>query len=131
VPLLTEHFVRDIARRMGKPVTGISRDALARLKEYKWPGNVRELANVIERAIILCQGNLILDDHLGALQPRGLTEAAPFLTLEEIERQHIIRALEQTGGVLAGQKGAARLLGMSRSTIWSRMRKLRIQSLRD
>ena len=132
VPLLTEHFVRDIARRMGKPVQGISTDALARLKEYEWPGNVRELANVLERAIILCQGNLILDDHLGALQPRGpLSETAPFLTLEEIERQHIIRALEQTGGVLAGQKGAARLLGMSRSTIWSRMRKLRIQSLGD
>ncbi len=132
VPLLASHFVRDMARRMGKPVRGIGIEALAMLKSYEWPGNVRELANVLERAVILCQGDLIREDHLAALHPNEPVSAPGlFPTLEEIERQHIIRALERTGGVLAGKEGAARLLGMSRSTVWSRMKKLGIQSRGD
>jgi formate hydrogenlyase transcriptional activator len=130
IPSLSAHFVSECARRMGKPVPGISADAVGRLIAYDWPGNVRELANVLERAIILCQGDAVLDEHLGVLGPRrqGGLSGGMFLTLEEMERQHIVRALEQTGGVLAGPRGAARLLGMSRSTVWSRMRKLGIQS---
>jgi formate hydrogenlyase transcriptional activator len=129
VPLLAEHFVSECARRMGKPVRGIGAQAAARLTAYEWPGNIRELANVIERAVILCQGTLILEDHIGALT-QASTRAASFFTLEEMERQHILSALQRTGGVLAGPQGAARLLGMSRSTVWSRMRKLGIQAPR-
>jgi PAS domain S-box-containing protein len=129
VPLLADHFVAECARRMGKPVRGISSQAAARLIAYEWPGNIRELANVLERAVILCQGNLILEEHIGALTREG-TPAGSFFTLEEMERQHILSALQRTGGVLAGPQGAARLLGMSRSTVWSRMRKLGIQAPR-
>jgi formate hydrogenlyase transcriptional activator len=132
VPLLAAHFVTEFARRMGKPVDGIAAPAAARLAAYQWPGNVRELANVMERAVILCEGPVILDGHIGALDrgTRG-TDGGAFPTLEEMERQHIQRALAQTGGVLAGPQGAARLLGMRRSTVWSRMRKLGIHAPRD
>ncbi len=132
VPTLATHFVTDMARRMGKSVRRISPEALALLQSHEWPGNVRELANVLERAIIVCQGDCVLEEHVAVLHPN---EPAPapmtFATLEEMERQHILRALEQTGGVLAGPQGAARLLGMSRSTVWSRMKKLGIRSAAD
>jgi formate hydrogenlyase transcriptional activator len=130
VPLLATHFAREFARRMGKPVRGIEANAMARLMTYEWPGNVRELANVLERAVILCDGPSILEGHLGVIG-RDRREGGAFPTLEEMERQHIIRALAQTGGVLAGPQGAARLLGMRRSTVWSRMKKLGIQTTHD
>jgi formate hydrogenlyase transcriptional activator len=130
VPLLAAHFVSEFARRMGKPVARISANAMRRLTAYDWPGNVRELANVLERAVILSQGDTVNEEHVGALS-EGVRGAGLFLTLEEMERQHIVRALEQTGGVLAGPRGAARLLGMRRSTVWSRMRKLGIQPPRS
>jgi transcriptional regulator with GAF, ATPase, and Fis domain len=132
VPLLAGHFVTEFARRMGKPVERIGTQAVARLASYDWPGNVRELANVLERAVILCDGAVILEDHLGVLGRESReAEKDSFITLEEMERRHILRALTRTGGVLAGPQGAARLLGMSRSTVWSRMRKLGIQPPRD
>ena len=83
---------------------------------------------MLERAVILSSGTVIQDEHIGplAIVPQPRQSAAGFPTLEEVERQHLLRALEQTGGVLAGPNGAARLLGMSRSTAWSRMRKLGI-----
>jgi len=132
VPLLAGHFVTDFARRMGKSVDRIGSLAAARLAAYAWPGNVRELANVMERAVILCEGAVIQDEHVGVLDRRSASvESDVFLTLAEMERQHIQRALAKTGGVLAGPQGAARLLGMRRSTVWSRMRKLGIQGSRD
>jgi PAS domain S-box-containing protein len=129
VPLLATHFASEFARRMGKPVRGIEGNAMARLMTYEWPGNVRELANVLERAVILCDGPTILEGHLGVIGRDR--HSGSFPTLEEVERQHIIRALAETGGVLAGPQGAARLLGMRRSTVWSRMRKLGIQPTHD
>ena len=132
VPLLAGHFVTDFARRMGKTVDRIGALAAARLAAYAWPGNVRELANGMERAVILCEGPVIQDEHIGALDRRSASvESDVFLTLAEMERQHIQRALVKTGGVLAGPQGAARLLGMRRSTVWSRMRKLGILGARD
>jgi PAS domain S-box-containing protein len=128
VPLLATHFTTEFARRMGKAVRGIEATAMARLMAYEWPGNVRELANVLERAVILCDRPSIHEEHLGVIG-RDRREAGAFPTLEEVERQHIIRALAQTGGVLAGPQGAAKLLGMRRSTVWSRMRKLGIQPI--
>ena len=132
VPRLAAHFVSDFSRRMGKGVDRIGSMAAARLAAYEWPGNVRELANVMERAVILCEGPIIQDEHIGVLG-RGSRPSEPdvFLTLAEMERQHIQRALALTGGVLAGPQGAARLLGMRRSTVWSRMRKLGIQGTRE
>jgi PAS domain S-box-containing protein len=130
IVLLAKHFAVTFARKMGKRVVGIDEQALARLTAYDWPGNVRELANVLERAIILCDGASVLAEHLGELN-RGRRESGVFPTLEEMERQHILRALAQTGGVLAGPEGAARLLGMRRSTVWSRMKKLGIRTTHD
>ena len=125
VPLLARHFVREFACRMGKSVDRIEAKALNRLTSYSWPGNVRELANVLERAVILCEADTILEPHLGTLNQPAVAPDR-FLTLEEMERHHILRALERTGGVLAGPQGAAKLLGMSRSTAWSRIRRLGI-----
>jgi PAS domain S-box-containing protein len=122
VPLLARHFLAEYARRMGRQPLPIEEAAMRALAGYHWPGNVRELANVLERAMILCDGPAIRVEHLGLLA-RG-APAAEFLPLREVERQHIARALEHTGGVLAGPRGAARLLGMRRSTVWSRMKKL-------
>jgi transcriptional regulator of acetoin/glycerol metabolism len=90
-----------------------------------WPGNVRELANILERAVILCQGRVLQEDHIGELSASS-HQAESFMTLKETERHHILQALEKTNGVLAGPKGAAQLLGLNRSTLWSRMRKLGI-----
>jgi formate hydrogenlyase transcriptional activator len=130
VPLLATHFATEFGRRMGKPIRGIESNAMARLMAYEWPGNVRELANVLERAVILCDGHSILEAHLGVIG-RDRRDSGSFPTLEEVERQHIIRALSETGGVLAGPQGAAKLLGMRRSTVWSRMKKLGIQPIHD
>jgi formate hydrogenlyase transcriptional activator len=126
VPLLAHHFVQEFARRLGRPMPRINPRALERLISYHWPGNVRELANVLERAVILCPGGVLQDSHLGSLAETG-PAADPFPTLEQAERRHILDALERTGGVLAGPQGAAQLLGINRSTLWSRMKKLGLQ----
>jgi PAS domain S-box-containing protein len=131
VPPLARHFVTEFGRRMGRPVRQISVEAMRQLTSYAWPGNVRELANVLERAVILCDGPTILEQHLGTLARQPAAATTSFLTLRDMERQHILRALEQTRGVLAGPNGAARLLGMRRSTVWSRMKKLGIEPTRS
>ncbi|MCG3120824.1 MAG: Anaerobic nitric oxide reductase transcription regulator NorR [bacterium] len=125
IPLLANYFVAEFSRRMGKGITGIKQKALEKLQRYDWPGNVRELANILERAVILCQGRFLQEEEL-----RGFGEHKPAsvepITLEEAERRHILQTLEKTGGVLAGPKGAAHLLGVPRTTLWSRMKKLGI-----
>jgi PAS domain S-box-containing protein len=125
IPLLANYLVNQFARRLGKRINSINKLTLEKLQRYDWPGNVRELANILERAVILCQGRVLQEEHLGALgEISRPTES--FMTLEEAERRHILQAFEKTGGVLAGPKGAAQLLGINRSTLWSRMRKLGI-----
>jgi len=129
---LAAHFVRKFSDRMGKRVEGIRKDALHQMQLYDWPGNVRELANVLERAVILCQGATLDAGHLGSVGASTSTAASlvptsnHVPTMEESERRLILDALKRTGGVLAGPSGAAQLLGMNRSTLWSRMRKLGI-----
>lgn len=125
IPLLAHHLISQLARRLGKRINGINQQALEKLMRYDWPGNVRELANILERAVILCQGRVLQEEHIGKLNEIA-RPVAGFTTLEEAERQHILEALEKTNGVLAGPKGAAQLLGLNRSTLWSRMRKLGI-----
>jgi transcriptional regulator of acetoin/glycerol metabolism len=98
-----------------------------RLENYDWPGNVRELANIIERAVILCEG-AILDEAYLTLRDEVSNRVDRFPTLEEAEKRHILQALRRTDGVLGGPQGAAALLGMNRSTLWSRMRKLGIEA---
>ncbi len=127
IPLLANYFVGQFARRLGKRNIGLDPQALEKLQRYNWPGNVRELANILERAVILCPGKILQEKDLGELHENSRA-TENFLTLQEAERRHILQALEKTGGVLAGPHGAAQLLGLNRSTLWSRMRKLGITS---
>ena len=124
IALLAQHFIREFSNRLGRRVDQIDPRALERLTSYAWPGNVRELANILERAVILCQGPVLQPAHLAWTSATPAAEDV--CTLEEAERRHILKALEQSGGVLAGPRGAAQLLGINRSTLWSRMRKLGI-----
>jgi PAS domain S-box-containing protein len=128
IPLLAAYFVTKFSERMGKRVQHVSPDVIHRMQRYQWPGNVRELANLIERAVILCQGNTLQASHL-TIGDRASVEASAdrFPTMEEAERRLILDALARTNGVLAGPNGAAQLLGVNRSTLWSRMRKLGIE----
>jgi PAS domain S-box-containing protein len=128
IPLLAAYFVRKFSQRMGKRIEAIGRPVQDQLYHYNWPGNVRELANLLERAVILCQGDTLQPQHIAVGRPRSsASELDGLPTLEEGERRLILRALEQTGGVLAGPNGAAELLGINRSTLWSRIRKLGIE----
>ena len=125
LPLLANYIIQQLSRRIGKRVEGINLHAVDALLSYRWPGNVRELANLLERAVILCDGRQLHPEHIGISMQHGEGDT-DFRTLEDAERNHILRALAKTNGVLSGPNGAARLLGMNRSTLWSRMRKLGI-----
>ena len=126
IPLLTRHYVRLFSERMGKRIGSINPAVHERLQRYDWPGNVRELANILERAVIICPGAVLQDQHI-AIEPEKAGEThSVFPTLEESERNLIQQALDRTGGILGGPDGAARLLGINRSTLWSRTRKLGI-----
>lgn len=125
IPLLASYFVRKFSQRMGKRIDNINRGVYDQLLDYDWPGNVRELANLMERAVIFCQNDTLQPKHLATTRMKQAPSGPePLPTMEEAERRLIRRALEQTGGVLAGPAGAAAILGVNRSTLWSRMRKL-------
>jgi formate hydrogenlyase transcriptional activator len=123
IRLLVQHFALDYAARMNKRITGISEEFMAALALHSWPGNVRELQNFIERSVILSAGPL-LTGSLSDLR-RAQKTSVP-VTLEEAESSHILQTLRQTGGVVGGPNGAAARLGMHRSTLISKMRRLGI-----
>jgi formate hydrogenlyase transcriptional activator len=129
IPLLVRYFAQKYARRMKKPIDTIPVKAMTALTEYHWPGNVRELENFIERAVILSRG-VELQIPLAELKQRTqaslISVSNGFATLENAERDHIIRALGETKWVIGGPAGAAARLGMKRTTLQSRMRKLGI-----
>ena len=110
---------------MGRRIEAIPVAIMNALVSYPWPGNVRELQNVIERAVILSPGPA-LHIPLGDLQSAVTQAPAAAVTLAEAEREHILGALRETGWVVAGPKGAAARLGMKRSTLQEKMRKLGI-----
>jgi formate hydrogenlyase transcriptional activator len=125
IPSLVRYFVEKHARRMNRKVETIPAETLEQLVHYPWPGNIRELENLIERAVIVSPGP-VLRVPLGEL--RSGTEALDeSLTLRAAERDHILKALEATKWVLAGPRGAAMRLGMKRTTLQSKMRKLGIE----
>lgn len=124
IPLLVNYFVKKYAAKTGRQIKETSEKVLKSLMEYNWPGNVRELENIIERAVVLCTGPRLV---FGTWVPENkLTTSHEILTLEENERIHILKALETTRWRVSGEKGAARLLGMNRTTLESRMKKLGI-----
>jgi formate hydrogenlyase transcriptional activator len=131
IPFLVEHFVEVYARRMGKQIDQISQETMSELTSYTWPGNIRELQNFIERSVILSSEN-ILRSPLSSLKSAATTDTQEPVTLEEAEREHIVKILEQTRWVVSGPNGAAARLGIKRSTLYFRMQKLGIsRSNRD
>ena len=125
IPVLVEHFVEIYARRMGKQVDQISPETISELTSYSWPGNIRELQNFIERSVILTSGN-VLQPPLSTLDTPAAAECKGAVTLQDAERDHILKILEQTRWVVAGPNGAAARLGIKRSTLYFRMQKLGI-----
>jgi formate hydrogenlyase transcriptional activator len=127
IPRLVRHFTQKFARRMGRKIETIPAEAMEALAAYPWPGNIRELENVIERAAILSPGPLLrvpLADLKPATAEAATTNSA--ITLAEAEREHILTALREAHWVLAGPNGAAARLGMKRTTLQSKMKKLGI-----
>jgi transcriptional regulator with GAF, ATPase, and Fis domain len=124
IPLLVDHFVAKFNKKTGKRVETVSKDTLNVLQEYDWPGNVRELESTIERAVITSRGAAlqILDRFVNPLKA-GEQEAQDGKGLAELERDHILQALEKTGWRIEGKKGAAAMLGLNPSTLRGRMRK--------
>ena len=125
IPLLARHFVQKYSQRHRKPVTRIHSAALKALSAYDWPGNVRELKHVIERAVIVSRTSTLTTEDLDGLG-RTTPPATNPRTMAEAERAHILETLIRTHWVLAGKQGAAQELGMKRSTLQHRMKKLAI-----
>ncbi len=124
IPLLVDFYVKKICKRMGKSIEIIPTSVMNALQNYHWPGNVRELENVLERAVINSSGpKLRLVDELKTRQKDLSTTQK---TLEAVEREHIVGILEQTHWKVSGKNGAAEILGVNRSTLRARMRKLGI-----
>jgi formate hydrogenlyase transcriptional activator len=126
IPLLVRHFAQKFAQRMKKRIETIPSEAMQALQAYHWPGNVRELENFIERAVILTQGT----DLVVSLAELKRTPSHPThsgnTTLEQAEREHILKALRESKWVIGGPAGAASKLGMKRTTLQSKMEKLSI-----
>jgi formate hydrogenlyase transcriptional activator len=126
IPLLVRHFVNKFARRMNKEISSIPSEVMEVLQFHDWPGNIRELQNFIERAMIMSPGP---DLRLPAGEFKHLAKSdapAAIRTLAEAERAHILRVLQQVRGVVGGCDGAAARLGLARTTLLYRMRKLGI-----
>jgi len=128
VELLVNYFVDKFNRKLGKSVATISPAVLKALQNYSWPGNVRELANVLERAIISCNGPLLqLADRLPDVASATNGPDTSAKSLLEVERQHVVQVLRSAKWKIEGPRGAASQLGLNASTLRSRMVKLNIQ----
>jgi DNA-binding NtrC family response regulator/signal transduction histidine kinase len=140
IPLLVVHFLDRYRRRMGRPQMTVSPASLSLLSTYDWPGNVREIQNVMERIVVTVAEDVVEPPHLpaeiraarwaGPANETGREDGEGFASLEENERAHILRALEESNGVIRGEHGAASLLGLPESTLRYRMKKLGLKRSR-
>jgi formate hydrogenlyase transcriptional activator len=130
IPVLVRHFVAIHSRRMGKVIKTIPETAMEALKGWKWPGNIRELENFLERAVILTPGS-VLHIPRGELVPKNEDQEAEgqISTHEAAEREHILRAMRQSKGHISGDDGAAARLALKRTTLNSKLKKLKISRL--
>ncbi len=125
---LALHFIDDAAGRMHRPIRTIPAEAIQALTEHSWPGNVRELQNFIERAVIISENEVL---RLPPFETkRNLPSSDRGNTLNEMERDHILRALDETGWVMGGPAGAAHHLGLKRTTLISKLKRLGIRHAR-
>ncbi len=122
IPILVQVFTERYARKLGKQITSIQKETMKALQDYPWPGNIRELESIIERAVILCPGPVLqLADKLAIPSPPS---SAGMNTLEEVERNQILKTLSETRWRIEGKDGAAAILGLHPSTLRARMQKL-------
>jgi len=126
IPVLVRHFVDEYARRMNRQIETIPSHVMEALTSYSWPGNVRELQNFIERSVILSLGSVLRPPIAELREDPVETSSAELSTLEEMEREHVLRAVRASRWVLGGPNGAAARLGMKRTTLAYRIRKLNI-----
>jgi formate hydrogenlyase transcriptional activator len=125
IPILINHFIQKYSKKIGKKIDAVAEDAMETLMNYHWPGNIRELENVIERSIIISNSKII--ENGDWLPGRTMPDSSLYLnTLDEIEKQHIIKTLEHTGWRVSGNKGAAKILDLKPTTLEARMKKLGI-----
>jgi formate hydrogenlyase transcriptional activator len=125
IPLLVTHFVAKYAARMQKTIDRIPEEVMESLTSHSWPGNIRELQNFVECSVILTRGHTLCSP-LARLRPVAQGKSEQAITLEDLNREHICRTLRQTHGVIMGPNGAAARLGIKRTTLYGRMRKLGI-----
>jgi formate hydrogenlyase transcriptional activator len=148
IPQLVAFCVSRFSKRLGKKIDGVSRESMEKLMNYPWPGNIRELQNVIERAVILSVDSILrLDRDLMPVEAatkrmetpqtdvpeqrqEDLTSASPLPTLDEVDRSHILAALQHAKGVVDGPNGAAKILNLHPNTLRHRMGKLGIKGAR-
>jgi PAS domain S-box-containing protein len=124
IPLMVQSFIERYSRKLGKQITTISKETMKTLQDYPWPGNVRELESIIERAVILCPGPVLqLADKLEITAP---VLSLALRTLEETERNQVVKILSETRWRIEGKDGAAAILGIHPSTLRARMHKLGI-----
>ncbi len=126
IPLLVRYFVHKFAPRMNRHIETISKETMKVLTEWPWPGNVRELENLMERSVIMSEGNALRTPLSELRSGNPAVVSAPDHTLDNAERGHILRVLRDTHGVLSGPEGAARRLGLKRTTLQSKMQRLKI-----
>ncbi len=126
IPLLVNHFIEKFSKKIGREIQKVPSQIMDALVKYSWPGNVRELENVIERAVILSEnGVLNVDDRFINIEPAKKIESSG-KTIQEIEREHILNALEDCNYTIEGKNGAAKKIGMAPSTLRDRMKKYKI-----
>jgi len=126
IPILVRHYVDKYARRMNRRIESIPSHAMEVFASYPWPGNVRELQNFIERAVILSPGSVLRPPLAELKQVAAQAPSAKLSSLEEVEREHVLRAIRESNWVIGGPNGAAARLGMKRTTLAYRIRKLNI-----
>jgi formate hydrogenlyase transcriptional activator len=126
IPVLVRHFVDEYARRMNRHIETIPLQAIEALRSYSWPGNVRELQNFIERAVILSPGSALHPPLAELKEVDAQMPSQELVTLEEMEREHVLRAVRASNWMIGGPTGAAARLGMKRTTLAYRIRKLHI-----
>ncbi len=129
IPVLVRHFVSAHSRRMGKAIETISQETMNALTRWPWPGNIRELENFLERAVILTRGTVLYvplaELETNAAEEEAQLDSSP--TLQAAERDHILRVLRETKGQIGGSDGAAERLGLKRTTLNSKLKKLGIE----
>jgi len=125
IPMLVMHFVEKFSRKMGRCIRHLPPETMAALSSYEWPGNIRELQNLIERAVILANDG-VLPNPLPPTSSHRLTNEPAPTTLRDTERTLILRTLESVGWVIGGANGAAAKLGVQRTTLINKMKRLGI-----